>query len=126
MADFEIGTTEEGMTNIEILTEPLDPPKSEFLPYARIVNLGNGGKRGVGFPVAIWNFPLMTLEQRDQLKIFCPDASAAVFIRTKKNDDSYAVFEAVMIWPENEDRWYGIKRNYQILFRNLIEVPEGS
>lgn len=126
MAEFEIGATEEELTNIEILAEPLDPPKSEFFPYARTVNLGSGGKRGVGFPMAAWSFPLMTVEQRDQLKTFCPDASGEVYIRTKKNDDTYAIFQAIMIWPENEDRWYGIKRNYQIVFRNLVEIPEGS
>jgi len=126
MADFEIGATEEELTNIEILEEPLEPPKSEFFPYARTVNLGSGGKRGVGFPMAVWNFPLMTVEQRDQLKEFCPNASGDVVIRTKKNDDTYAIFEAKMIWLENEDRWYGLKRNYPIIFRNLIELAEGS
>lgn len=126
MADFEIGTTLIGMTNIEDLTTPLELPKSEYFPYARTVNKGNGGKRGVGFPMASWTFAIMTLEQRDQLKTFCTDASGVVFIKTKLNDDSYAVFEAVMIWPENEDRWYAHKRNYQIVFRNLVPQEGGS
>lgn len=121
-AEFEIGTTEVGMTNIESLTTPLDAPKSEYFPYARTVNLGNGGKRGVGSPLATWTFGVMTLEQRDQLKTFCPDASGTVFIRTKLNDDTYADFEATMIWMENETRWYGHKQNYQILFRNLVAL----
>lgn len=122
MADFEIGLTEIGMTNIEALAEPLDPPKSEYLPYARTVNLGDGRKRGIGSPVAIWNFPLLTVEQRDQLKTFCPNAAGVVFIRTKLNDDTYADYQGTMIWPEDEDRWYGIKRNYQIVFRNLVAL----
>lgn len=120
MADFEIGTTELGMTNIEELTTPLILPKSEYFPYARTVNKGNGGKRGIGYPMATWNFGILTLEERDQLKTFCPDASADVYINTKLNDDTYATFQATMIWPENEDRWYGDKRNYTILFRNLV------
>jgi len=122
MADFKIGTTEGGMVNIESLTTPLEIPKSEYLPYARIVNLGNGGKRGVGFPMAIWTFPLLTLEQRDQLKSFCTNASAEVFIRTKLNNDTYANFSATMIWVENEPRWYGVKQNYSITFRNLVAL----
>ena len=126
MADFEIGTTEMDMENVELLTTPLDPPKSEYMPYSRTVNKGNHGKRGVGFPFAVWTFPIMTLEQRDQLKEFCPDASGTVYIRTKLNDDTYAVFEATMIWMENEPRWYGHKQNYQILFRGLILIPGGS
>jgi hypothetical protein len=126
MDDFEIGTTEENMTNIESLSDPLDSPRSEYFPYARTVNLGNGKKRGVGFPMASWTFGLLTLEQRDQLKEFCPDASGEVYIRTKLNDDTYANFTATMLWPENEDRWYGEKRNYSIVFRRLILIPGGS
>jgi len=126
MANFEIGTTLEGMTNLESLTTPITPPKSEYLPYARTVNLGNGGKRGTGSPVAVWNFPLLTVDERDQLKTFCPDASGNVYIRTKLNDDSYADFSATMLWTDTEDRWYGVKRNYQIVFRNLVLIPEGS
>jgi hypothetical protein len=126
MDDFEIGLTEEAMTNIEELTTPLETPKSEYFPYARTVNLGNGGKRGVGFPMATWTFALLEVEQRDQLKEFCPDASAEVFIRTKMNDDTYALFSATMLWTDTEDRWYGVKRNYQIIFRHLVLIPEGS
>jgi len=126
MADFEIGTTEGGMVNITSLATPLELPRSEYFPYARTVNLGSGGKRGVGFPMATWTFALLTVEQRDQLKTFCPDASGEVYINTKLNDDTYATFQATMIWTENEDRWYGVKRNYSILFRNLVLIPEGS
>lgn len=122
MANFEIGPAGGLMTNIESLGTPLEIPRSEYYPYARTVNLGNGGKRGVGFPMAAWTFPILTVEQRDQLKVFCPDASGEIYIRTKKNDDTYANFSAMMIWPENEERWYAHKRNYQILFRNLVEL----
>jgi hypothetical protein len=126
MADFEIGTTYETLTNIEQLDEPLDPPKSEYYPYARTVNLGDGGKRGVGYPMAVWTFGIMTLEQRDQLREFCTDASGAIFIRTKLNDDTYEAFTAIMIWQENEERWFAHKRNYQIVFRNLVPLGVGS
>ena len=126
MDDFMIGLTEMDLTNVEELGEPLEAPKSEYSPYARTVNLGNGGKRGVGFPMASWTFGLLTVEQRDQLKEFCPGASGEVVIRTKLNDDTYADFQATMLWTDVEDRWYGVKRNYQILFRNLVLIAEGS
>lgn len=126
MADFEIGETLETMTNLEELVVPLVPPKSQFIPYARVVNLGDGGKRGVGFPIAIWEFSLIGLEERNQLKEFCPGASADVYIRTKKNDDTYGDYSAKMIWPEGiEDRWFGEKKNFTIVFRNLVLI-EGS
>jgi len=126
MAEFSIGTTEMDLTNIQELTTPLELPKSSYMPYSRTVNLGNGGKRGVGYPIAAWIFPIMTVEQRDQLKEFCPDASGAVVIRTKLNDDTYANFNATMIWVDDEPRWYAHKQNYQIVFRNLVIIPEGS
>lgn len=126
MAEFEIGATLETLTNVQELAVPLVPPKSQFMPYARTVNLGSGGKRGVGFPVAIWEFALITIEERNQLKTFCVGASEAVYIHTKRNDDTYANYSATMIWPEGiEDRWYGEKRNFTIVFRNLVEI-EGS
>lgn len=126
MPEFAIGTTLEDLTNLSELETPVEHPKSEYLPYARTVNKGNGGRRGVGSPVAVWNFPLLSLEERNQLKEFCPGASAVVYIRTKLNDDSYADFSANMIWPDSpEDRWYGEKKNFSILFRNL-ELIESS
>jgi len=126
MAEFEIGATLEDLTNLSDLETPVEHPKSSFLPYARTVNKGNGGKRGIGSPVAQWDFPLLSLEERNQLKEFCEGASADVYIRTKLNDDSYADFSAKMIWPDSaEDRWFGEKKNFSILFRNL-ELIESS
>lgn len=126
MAEFMIGITFETMTNLEELDVALVPPKSNYLPYARVVNLGNSGKRGVGFPIAIWEFSLITLEERNQLKVFCAGASADIYIRTKLNDDSYEDFSATLIWPEGiEDRWFGEKKNFTLTFRGLVAV-EGS
>lgn len=123
MPDFEIGNTLEEMTNLSQLETPVEHPKSQYVPY-RTVNKGNGGKRGTGFPVAQWDFPLLTLNERNQLKEFCPGASADVYIHTKLNDDSYEDFKAIMIWPDGpEDRWVaGEKKNFSILFRNLVPI----
>jgi hypothetical protein len=124
MAEFEIGTTLLGMTNIEALATPLPAPKSSYLPYARVHNKGNGGTRGIGSPVAQWMFPVLSIAGYNQLKTFCSGASADVFIRTKLDDDTYADFEAKMIWPnEPQDRWYGERKNFTVIFRNLILIP---
>ncbi len=122
MADFRIGTTLGGMVNLEELSVPLDPPKSTFLPAAVTRKTGNGTKRGFGFPIAIWSFPVMNLDQRNQLKIFCTGASASVYIRTKKDDDNYADYQATMNWPDDDtsDRWYGERKNILIEFVNLV------
>jgi len=127
MANFAIDTTEVGLTNIEQLTTPLPEPKSAFLPYARTISLGSGGTRGIGNPVAVWTFPILSIAQYNQLKTFCPNASADIFIVTKIDDDTYATFSGMMIWPnEPQDRWYGERKNFSVQFRQLIEIPEGS
>ena len=127
MAEFEIGTTEGGMANLDTIIDDDHMPKSNYLPYARVHNKGNGGTRGVGSPVATWSFPFLSLAEYNQLKSFCPGSSADVFIRTKLDDDTYADFEAKLIWPnEPQDRWYANRRNWTITFRNLILIPEGS
>ncbi len=127
MAEFEIGATEGGMTDIGLLTTPLPEPKSNYLPYARIVNKGNGGTRGVGSPVAQWIFGVLTVEEYNQLKTFCPGASADVYIRTKLDDDTFADFQAKLIWPNDpQDRFYAHRKSFTVTFRNLILIPEGS
>jgi len=120
--EFEIGTTLVGMTNLVDLTVRVEPPRSQYFPYSRTVTLGNGTKRGLGAPMAVWGFALLTLEERNQLKEFCDGASAEVYIRTKLNEDTYADFSATMIWPDEEERWYGEKRNMTITFRNLVLI----
>ena len=128
MADFAIGTTEVGLTNIEQLTTPLPAPTSSFLPYARTVHLGSSGMFGVGTPVAVWSFSILTIEEYNQLKTFCPAASADIFIQTKIDDDTYAIFSGKMIWPnELQNRFLGgHRKNFSVQFRQLIEIPEGS
>lgn len=111
---YEIGSTEVGMTDLADLTEAVDYPRGEYEPYALYKRLGDGSIKGFGQPVARWTFPILTKEQRDQLKTFCSGASATVFISTKLNDNSFDDFQAIMVWPEREARWYG---GY---FQNLV------
>lgn len=128
MSDFEIGTTLEGMTGLDQLTEPLPDPKSTYQDYAVTVALGSGGTIGQGFPVATWSFGTLTSAQRDQLKTFCAGASAAVFIQTKLSSeesgtDEYAIFAAIMNWPFPEPgRTYTMRNAYTIEFTFLEEV----
>lgn len=123
MADFKIGTTEVGMTNIESLTTPLPLPQFDYLPFARTVNLGNGGTRGVGSPVVTWTFQMLSLAEYTQLRTFCAGASAHVFIQTRIDDDTYAGFEGEMVCPnDGMGRWFGNRKNYVVTFRNLVAL----
>lgn len=124
---FQIGSTLEGLTDIQDLTTPLPLPRSSYLAYARVNDKGNGGTRGVGSPRASWKFDVLSIEEYNQLKSFCPDSSADVFIETKLDDDTYEIFQGKMIWPNDpQDRWFGERKNFTVIFRNLILIPEGS
>lgn len=103
MSEFKIGTTLGGMTALESLTTPVELPQWEYYPYSKLVMLGDGNTRGLGFPKVIWTFPLLEVAQITQLRTFCSGASAAVFIRTKKQDGSYASFSGTMVWPVSKD-----------------------
>jgi hypothetical protein len=121
MADFKIGTTLGGMTSLESLTTPVPLPQIDFLPFARVVNLGDGGTRGVGSPVVTWTFQLLSLDEYNQLRTFCPGASAEIFIRTRIDDDTYEDFQARMVMPnDGQNRWFGNRKNFVVTFRNLV------
>ena len=126
MSFFEIGTTLMDLTPIDELTTPLPDMKSAYLPYSRTVPLGSGGTRGLGAPIASWTFPILEIDQYNQLRTFCPSSSTDVYLVTKLDDDTFATFTAKMIVPnEPQDRFYGQRKNYTVQFRNLVLI-EGS
>lgn len=123
---FAIGSTLETLTELRDFTVPITTLKSQHFDYARTVNKGNAGTRGVGFPRHLWIVGLPTIEMRNELKGFCPGTSENLFIYTKLNDESWATFQCEMLWPEEEKWWSGEKEALQIWFRALILIPEGS
>ena len=122
--DYRIGTTQSGMTNVEDLPVSLPPPRSAFVTGLKRVTLGNGLIRELGLPSATWYWDYLTREQRDQLRQFCDSASATVYIRTRLYDgDNYKDYQAVMVWPEDEERESGGRRlSFAIEFKRLVEV----
>lgn len=97
--DYEIGATEVGMTNVEDLATPLNPPRGFYFEHAVVTNRGDGQQSGHGFPTARWEFDLLTQDMIDQLRTFCSGRSAEVYIRTRINDGTMDDFSAIMIWP---------------------------
>jgi hypothetical protein len=125
--DYEIGITLESMTPLDELDAPVKEPNSIFQDYSERLILGDGSARGVGAPVAIWTFELLEdANPRNQLKEFCPGASADVYIRTLRNDDTFGIYQAIMHWPleESTDNHWNLKLN--IKFTQLVEVSNGS
>ena len=124
--DYRIATSGSAIsgsgTMLGNLTVAVDYPKSTFMPYASEQKLISGLVRGVGYPTCTWIWSVITREQRDQLRTFCPGKSAAVFIKTKTMDssDSYHTYSATMVWPTQEEerdtqRRVGLKITFQTL-----------
>jgi hypothetical protein len=82
----------------------------------------------------IWNAnsnDYIPTAQRDQLRVFCPGASAVVYIQTYTNDKDtnspfgsnvIHTFQAVMIWPQEEKREANVRRDFVIKFRAMVQV----
>jgi len=129
--EFKIGTLAggvAGMTNLESLTAPVDPPRWFFYPGSERVVLASGLVRDVGYPRAEWHWDeFIPRVQRHQLRTFCTGASVEVYIRTKTNDDAsdsgeeedYANYKAVMVWPEGEEVDAGRRTGFVIQFTHL-------
>lgn len=127
---YAIGTTAPGLTNLESLTVPVNPPKGYFNPAAVYVDLPNGTQRGLGFPTVIWRFDSLSAAMLAQLRTYCPGYSANVFITTRILDDTFDSFSAVMVWPSQEqlEKRAGAAQNagfyngLEFTFRSLVAV----
>lgn len=120
--EFEIGTAVDSTVTLASLGVPA--PKYEYGLYAGEIVLGDGTSRGVGFPVTVWHWSFITAAQRTALRTYCTGKSAVVFIRTIKDDNTYADFEAIMIWPTHEERSAGRVLDFSLEFRNMVEIVE--
>lgn len=129
--NFKIGTTLLGMTNVEELTIPLQPPRYAFKDFQESVQTPSGISKGLGYPSATWYWGFLTNEQLLQLRTFCPGESATIFIQTFTNeveedgDDELLVFTGVVHWPVEQDRQAHKAIDFTLLFTNLVEIePE--
>ncbi len=102
----------------------LTAPKSPFKPATMSIDLGNGTARNMGRPNTIWRWGFVTRAQRTILRAFCTGKSARVYICTMVNDssDQYVTYDAVMLWPDEEQRDTGRRLNFEIQFRDLIAL----
>lgn len=119
--NYEIGTTFGGITNLGDLTPAVPEPKSDFNDFSEYLSLGNGTVRGAGWTTAEWRWTYLNRARRDEMKTFCPGASAEVFIRTRNNDtvDAYEYYTAVMVWPIDEEKSYSQRMDFVVRFQNL-------
>lgn len=128
--DYRIGVSSGSMVLLASLTTsgsstPVPYPKSTFMPYSDEQELVSGLVRGVGYPVAVWIWGVVTRVERDALRQFCTGKSSAVYIRTKTMDsaDSYHTYSAVMVWPtQEEERDTQARLQLKITFKRLVLI----
>ncbi len=116
---FAIGTTTANLTELSALG--LTDPKAFFKQGVRRTMV-NGQARDTGAPQAVWRWGFLRQAARDVLRTYCPGASATVYIRTRKldNSDAFEVYQAIMIWPEEEDLDGYRRIGFDIQFRQLV------
>jgi len=110
-------------TNLESLATPVTPPKSTFSPYSLVKELSDGSMRGIGAPIATWHWGVLKRPMRNQLRTFCPGASAEVYIRTytKDNNGAPKYYKCQMFWPVEDEETYATRAvDFKIEFKQLI------
>jgi hypothetical protein len=118
-SEYMIGTSLVGMTALRSLTRLVPAPKSTFHPWSKPVQLGDGTIRGLGWKATTWYWKIIRPEEIEQLRTFCPGASAEVYIATRQNvGDTFKPYKAVLVWPE-EDRDFLRRVDLEIKFQRL-------
>ena len=124
-SQFEIDETSGGLTALDALATPLPDPQPVFNEYREKVRLANGSMRGLGPQTVTWSFPLLEVEQIEELEAFFD--SSPIYIRTRKRNDDFAVFEVIPNVPDpkqdGDHLFQGIRSGYTVEFIILSEVP---
>lgn len=131
-SDYEIGTALNNMTSLDALTIELPDPYGEWLQYAAVESMSDGSDVGTGWCVAKWTFAFITVAQREQLREYCPAASAQVYIRTRTTEkigseyDAFLTFLCNMHWQYPEDKMNTLTHRYAFIisFTDLVLIPE--
>ena len=126
--EYQLGTSLELLADLGDLYTAIPIPQATYRAGSERITLASGKVRDFGFPQASWNFPMLTLAQRDYLRSFCDDTSATVYVRTSTDaeDLDYRTFQAVMVWPDEEDIRAELVFNLKISFIYMIEQEEIS
>jgi hypothetical protein len=123
---YEIGTTS-STTNLESLTAPVNPPRSEFVPWSRTYDRADGVVASDGYPVARWHFDVISATQIAQLKTSSgvSGKSGACYVKTRTDTNAFTKYSCILIWPDDisakrvfRDRYLDVT----IEFRKLVAV----
>lgn len=114
---YMIGVLDDGLGGMATLDSillnadiPVDP-QPEFRPYASFSDLGSGGRRGMGFPVASWHWSFLSQEHRKILQAYISGLSSTILIRTPTrdsdiyNEEIWHTYQCEAIWPSGDENF---------------------
>lgn len=104
-SDVKIGTFAGGtggMVTFQSLGLP--SPLMDFLEASQEDVMGDATVEANGWSEAEWHYDYLTAAQYTDLAAYKTDKTTQVYIRTRKDANTYGTFLANMIWPERE-RW---------------------
>ena len=108
------------MVAIETLAGGLmKTPTSDPQTYSKLDALLDGTVRGQGWMTTNWKWAWLTATERTALKALCTGASISTFIKTRGEANTFAVYRAVMIWPDKPDIYGQRWQNFILAFRKL-------
>ena len=97
--EYKIGLSESGMANIETLISAV--PSGVTFVYSSVVSIsGTGTAVGDGYPTCEWSFEYLSWTDFGTMLAFLGGLeSAVVYINTRRPDNSYDTYTAVMHRP---------------------------
>jgi hypothetical protein len=110
------------MLNLSNPNLKIPHPKSNFKQWQSKIDLGNGLARGVGRPSCSWVWGFITAAQYDQLRAYITGASGRIYIRTRTTEtaDSYKVYLAAALWPDEVNRDATRRVGFTIEMRDMV------
>ena len=119
---YEIGSTS-STTNLEALG--VNPPRGEYVPWSQTYDRADGVVASDGYPLARWHFDVLTQSMIATLRSTSSVSgkSGTCYIKTRKDDGTFAKFSCVMIWPDDLMSKRVFKDTYldvTIEFRRLV------
>ena len=85
---------------------PVTEPQSDYKPFSKVQELGNGGARLAGWPTVIWHWNAITQTERAALQAFCPNGYADnIYINTLDNNNEWITARTTMFWTQEAEQW---------------------
>lgn len=116
--EYEIGSSIGGMVTLASLGIPA--PQCDYIPFTESVNALDGSVVGLGKPATQWHWGFLQASQRTALRAYCSGSSAVVYIRSRADDNAFYEYEAVLVWPANEERVGGRVLDFTLEFKLMV------